>query len=99
MKKVLTFLITFAIRLLFGLREVLLRHGWMDVQTPHDLFIHLQAARAQLADDKIRKRVLKAHDAHQQLVLISMDDAVAQEYRSAGFTVTLQEPGKYTIKW
>lgn len=99
MKRVLTFLITFAIRLLFWLREVLLRHGWIDVQTPRDLYIHLQAACAQLANDKIRKRVLKAHDAHQRLVLTCVEDPEAQEYRSAGFTVTLQEPGKYTIKW
>lgn len=102
MKRVLTLLITLSIRLLFWLREVLLKHGWIDVQTPRDLYIHLQAARAQLANGKIQKLIFKAHESNQRFVLTSMDDdddAVVDDFRGAGFIVDVPQSKTYTIRW
>jgi len=100
MKRVLTLLITFAIRLLFWLREVLLKHGWIDVQTPRDLFIHLHAAHARRADEKIQKAILKAHETNQRFVLTSIDDdATVDDFRGAGFIVDVPQSKTYTIRW
>jgi hypothetical protein len=101
MKKVLTFVITFAIRLLFWLREVLLRHGWIDVQTPRDIYIHLHAARAQRAGDDIQKCILKSHEICQRFAMISIsDDALVDEFRAAGFVLDEHESTKiYHIRW
>lgn len=99
MKRVLGFFITLLIHLLFRLRKTLLERGWIGVETPRDLYVHLQADNVRLSSNKVQKLILKSHEGGQQMALVSMDDAVAQEFRSAGFIVVLQESGKYTIMW
>ena len=107
MKKVVGWLITLLIHLLFRLRKTLLERGWIDVRTPQDLYVHLQADNVRRSKSKARadvqRLILKAHEADQRAVLIpyaDMDETLAQEFLNACFTVVEEEEsGNHTIMW